>query len=134
MKLKDSWIEIDNMKFNARHGVLPQERLTGGEFAVSLKARFDISRAMRSDDVADTVSYAGIFEIVNREMLRPSRLLENLAGRIGESIFREIEGISELKVKVTKANPPMGAQCDGAAVSVYLINDKTDGKISHSQP
>ncbi|RRC99824.1 dihydroneopterin aldolase [Prevotella sp. OH937_COT-195] len=133
MQLKDSWIELDNMRFNACHGVLPQERLTGGEFIVSIKARYDISRAMISDNVADTISYAEIFKIVNKEMLKPSCLLENIAGRIGESIFREVEGIGELKIKVSKVNPPMGAQCDGAAVSLYLINDKTPEKISLSQ-
>lgn len=133
MHLKDSWIELDNMRFNACHGVLPQERLTGGEFIVSIKARYDISRAMISDNVADTISYAEIFKIVNKEMLKPSCLLENIAGRIGESIFREVEGIGELKIKVSKVNPPMGAQCDGAAVSLYLINDKTPEKISLSQ-
>lgn len=125
MQLKESWIELDNLRFNACHGVLPQERLTGGEFTVSLKAKYDISCAMLSDNVEETISYAEIFKIVNREMLNPSYLLENLAGRIGESIFREIEGVSELMIKVSKVNPPMGAQCDGAAVSLYLINDKT---------
>ena len=118
MQLKESWIELDNLHFNACHGVLPQERLTGGEFTVSLKAKYDISRAMLSDNVEETISYAEIFKIVNREMMNPSYLLENLAGRIGESIFREIEGVSELMIKVSKVNPPMGAQCDGAAVSV----------------
>ncbi|MDD7317846.1 MAG: dihydroneopterin aldolase [Prevotella sp.] len=125
MRLKESWIELDTLRFNACHGVLPQERLTGGEFTVSLKVKYDISRAVLSDAVEDTISYAEIFKIVNREMLKPSCLLEHLAGRIGESLFNEIEGIGELQIKVSKLNPPMGAQCNGATVSLYLINDKT---------
>ncbi len=113
------------MRFHACHGVMPQERVTGGEFVVSIGVKCDIGRAVMTDDVADTVNYAEIFKIVNREMQQPSCLLEHLAGRIGECIFREIEGISEMRLKVQKVNPPMGGQCEGAAVSLYLINDKT---------
>jgi dihydroneopterin aldolase len=125
MTIKESWISIDKMRFHACHGVMPQERVTGGEFVVSIEVKCDIGRAVMTDDVADTVNYAEIFKIVNREMQQPSCLLEHLAGRIGECIFREIEGISEMRLKVQKVNPPMGGQCEGAAVSLYLINDKT---------
>ena len=125
MKLKESWISLDGMRFHAHHGVLPQERVTGGDFIVSVEVKYDVSRAVSSDNVADTVNYAVIFKIVNREMQQPSCLLENLAGRIGKCIFNEIEGISEMRVKVSKVNPPMGGQCYGASVSLYLINDKT---------
>jgi len=125
MTIKESWISIDKMRFHACHGVMPQERVTGGEFVVSIGVKCDIGRAVMTDDVADTVNYAEIFKIVNREMQQPSCLLEHLAGRIGECIFREIEGISEMRLKVQKVNPPMGGQCEGAAVSLYLINDKT---------
>ena len=125
MTIKESWISIDKMRFHACHGVMPQERVTGGEFIVSIEVKCNIARAVMTDDVADTVNYAEIFKIVNREMQQPSCLLEHLAGRIGECIFREIEGISEMRLKVQKVNPPMGGQCEGAAVSLYLINDKT---------
>lgn len=113
------------MRFHAHHGVLPQERVTGGDFTVSVEVKYDVSRAISSDNVADTVNYAVIFKIVNREMQQPSCLLEHLAGRIGKCIFREIDGIREMRIKVSKANPPMGGQCYGASVSLYLINDKT---------
>ena len=125
MTIKECWISIDKMRFHAYHGVMPQERVTGGEFVVSLDVKCDIAGAVLSDDVNDTVNYAEIFKIVNREMQQPSCLLEHLAGRIGKCIFSEIEGISEIRIKVQKVNPPMGGQCEGAAVSLYLINDKT---------
>lgn len=125
MKLKESWVSLDDMRFHAHHGVLPQERVTGGDFTVSVEVKYDVSRAISSDNVADTVNYAVIFKIVNREMQQPSCLLEHLAGRIGKCIFREIDGIREMRIKVSKANPPMGGQCYGASVSLYLINDKT---------
>ena len=62
--LKSGQIFIDNMRFHARHGVLEQERLTGGDFVVSLSARYPLAAAAQSDDVADTLNYAVVYNIV----------------------------------------------------------------------
>ena len=80
---------------------------------------------MRSDNVDDTLNYAEIFEIINKEMQKPSCLLENVAGRIGKSIFEAMPEIESLDITVAKANPPMGADLDSASVELHLINDKT---------
>ncbi len=125
MKLSSSYISLNRLRFHARHGVLPQERATGGEFIVSVRAKYLFDKALESDNVDDTINYAEIFEIINKEMLTPSCLLEHLAGRIGRSIFNRMPMIESLDITVEKTNPPMGADSDGAAVELYLINDKT---------
>lgn len=125
MKLFSSYISLNRLRFHARHGVLPQERATGGEFIVSVRAKYLFDKALESDNVDDTINYAEIFEIINKEMLTPSCLLEHLAGRIGRSIFNRMPMIESLDITVEKTNPPMGADSDGAAVELHLINDKT---------
>lgn len=125
MKLSSSYISLNRLRFHARHGVLPQERATGGEFIVSVRAKYLFDKALESDNVDDTINYTEIFEIINKEMLTPSCLLEHLAGRIGRSIFNRMPMIESLDITVEKTNPPMGADSDGAAVELYLINDKT---------
>lgn len=125
MKLSSSYISLNRLRFHARHGVLPQERATGGEFIVSVRAKYLFDKALESDNVDDTINYAEIFEIINKEMLTPSCLLEHLAGRIGRSIFNRMPIIESLDITVEKTNPPMGADSDGAAVELHLINDKT---------
>lgn len=125
MKVSSSYICLENMRFHAFHGVLPQERKTGNDYVVSLRAKYDISQAMASDLVDDTLNYAQVYEIVAREMREPSLLLEHVAGRIGKSLFAAFPGIAEMSLKVVKLNPPMGADSDGAGVEVHLINDKT---------
>lgn len=112
------------MRFHARHGVMEQERLTGGDFLVSLSACYPLGKAVESDEVADTLNYAEVYEIVKREMNKPSKLIEHVAGRIGESILSAMPAITELTVKVTKENPPMGADCDGAGVLLRWTNDE----------
>lgn len=125
MKLSSSYISLNRLRFHARHGVLPQERATGGDFIVSVRAKYLFDKALESDNVDDTINYAEIFEIINKEMLTPSCLLEHLAGRIGRSIFNRMPMIESLDITVEKTNPPMGADSDGAAVELHLINDKT---------
>ena len=82
-------------------------------------------KAMQTDDVADTVSYAELCDLIRKEMAVPSRLLEHVVGRMAESIFLRYPEVSALDLSLTKENPPMGVDCAGAGVEVHLINDKT---------
>ncbi len=122
MKLVSGKIFIDNMRFHACHGVLPQERITGGDFVVSVSATYPLAEAVATDDVAATLNYAIVYELVKKEMSQPSALIEHVAGRIGERLMREMPGIEVLTVRVVKSNPPMGADCDGAGVELHWKN------------
>lgn len=118
MKLSSSYILLQNLKFHAFHGVLPQERLTGNDYTVDMRIKYDVSGALTSDDVNDTLNYAEVFQLVAQEMSVPSALLERVAGRIGDRLFRRYPGIEEVELIIVKQNPPMGADCKGAGVEV----------------
>ncbi len=118
MKLSSSYILLQNLKFHAFHGVLPQERLTGNDYMVDMRIKYDVSGALTSDDVNDTLNYAEVFQLVAQEMAVPSALLERVAGRIGDRLFRRYPGIEEVELIIVKQNPPMGADCKGAGVEV----------------
>ena len=120
MKIAASKIYLDDMHFYAYHGVMEQERLVGGEYSVSLAVEADLMEAVRTDDVADTVNYAALYEIVKSEMAVSSKLLEHVAGRIGRRAMETFERITTLTVRVTKLNPPMGADCKGASVELKM--------------
>ena len=122
-------IRLNNIRLYARHGVMEQERVVGGDFTVTLAVGYDFTCAMQTDDVADTLNYAQLFEVVKRQMAIPSRLLEHVAGRIADEVFDAWPDVQYLHLEITKINPPMGADCDGATVVVHLINDKTRKKI-----
>lgn len=125
MAVKSSYIFLENVKFYAFHGVLPQERKVGNDYQVSLRIGYDISRAMVSDDVNDTLNYAEVYQLLSQEMSVPSALLERVAGRIGDRLFRKFPAIQSIDLTIIKVNPPMGADSEGAGVEVHLINDKT---------
>lgn len=111
---------MDDMRFYAYHGVMEQERRVGGEYSVSLTVEADMTEAARTDDVADTVNYAELYALVGHEMAIPSKLLEHVAARIGQHAIETFDRITAVTVKVTKLNPPMGADCKGAAVELKL--------------
>ena len=121
MRLEQSFIELKGLRFHAAHGVLPQERLTGGDFVVDVRVQCDLERAINSDDVTDTLNYAVLYRLVESEMLTPSKLLEHVAGRIGKRILDELPTVERVWLKVTKKNPPMGAELEGASVEISLI-------------
>jgi len=122
----NTFVRLEKLRFRAFHGVLEQERTVGGEFVVTLRIGYPWQAAMTSDDVADTLDYAAVYRLVEREMAVPSRLLEHVAGRIVDALLRDFPLISSIDLWLTKVTPPMGADCDGAGVELHLINDKTD--------
>ena len=116
MKVESSYIFLRNVRFHAFHGVLPQERLVGGDFLVNLRVDYPVEKAMESDEVGDTLNYATLFDLVKREMQIPSQLLEHVAGRIAKAIMADFPAVTSIDLELTKLNPPMGADSDGAGI------------------
>lgn len=125
MKLMSSKIYLRNVRFHAFHGVLPQEGFVGNDYLVNLVLDYDFSSAMKTDDLQGTLNYAEVYQKVREEMAVPSKLLEHVAGRIAHRLFSDFPEIQKLQLSITKVNPPMGADSDGAGVEVVLTNDKT---------
>lgn len=71
MKLNDSYICLRGLRFHAYHGVMAQERLVGNDYEVDVRLHVDVEKALVSDDVADTVNYAEVFQVVRRQMAHP---------------------------------------------------------------
>lgn len=125
MRAESGYIRLEGLRIHAFHGVLPQERQVGADFRIDLRVGYPLTEAMQSDDVRDTLNYAGLYEIVRGEMAVPSQLLEHVAGRIAKAVGAAFPLVTSIDLVLTKLNPPMGADCDGASVEIHLINDKT---------
>ena len=108
------------MRFYAHHGCFEQERAIGTHFRVDVVFETDTSQAEVSDNIGDTVSYLDVYQVVKREMLIPSNLLEHVARRIGEGIRIDFPSVTAVRVKVSKLNPPLGGQMESVSVEVSL--------------
>ncbi len=124
MKITKSKIYIRSLHVHAFHGVLPQERVVGNDYVVDVSAEYDISRAVDTDNVDDTLNYADMCQTIKAEMNVPSQLIEHVAGRVAGRLFERFPAITALRLAITKVNPPMGADCGGAGVEIELTNDK----------
>lgn len=120
LHITHSTIFVNDIQLHAYHGVMPQEQLTGNDYLVSVSAQYPIDKAIITDDVQHTLNYAMVYDIVKEEMGISSKLVEHVAGRIAQHLMKQFADISAVQVRITKLNPPMGAQCAGAGVEVEM--------------
>ncbi len=120
LHITHSTIFVNDIQLHAYHGVMPQEQLTGNDYLVSVSAQYPIDKAITTDEVQHTLNYAMVYDIVKEEMGISSKLVEHVAGRIAQHLMKQFADISAVRVRVTKLNPPMGAQCAGAGVEVEM--------------
>ncbi len=118
MILESSHITLSGLRFHACHGAMPQERQIGGSFVVDIRVSCNLEKAVLSDDLSDTLNYGTLYELVKKEMSQPSNLLEHVAGRIARHTFDTFPQVEEVEITVTKENPPMGADLQGASVTL----------------
>lgn len=111
-------IELLGMEFHSYHGCLENERREGARYLVDFSCRYDISRAVVSDNLSDTLDYGDIYDIVADQMSVPSNLLENVAGRIVGAIRAAHPEILSFKVKVSKQNPPVNGPAAFSSVTI----------------
>ena len=119
MNINASYIHLENILFFAHHGVATQETIVGNEFYINLRLKVDFAHAITTDAVEDTVSYADVYTLLKEEMGIPSKLLEHVCGRIAERLFRDFPAIEEVEIKLSKRNPPMGADIDAGSGEEY---------------
>ena len=99
-----SYILLQGLHFYARIGVGAQERVVGNLYVVDLRIGYPFAKAMESDDVADTLNYATVFDIVREVMSRPARLLESAAGSLVKELSVAFPEISSIDLKIVKKN------------------------------
>ena len=124
MKLTEGYVFLQDVRFHAFHGVMPQETKVGADFLVNLRIGYPIGKAMQTDEVADTLNYAEVYALVAQQMKQPSKLLEHVAGRIVKTISKHFPLVTSIDLTLMKQNPPMGADIEGTGVEIHLINDK----------
>ncbi len=111
-------IELIGLEFFAYHGVYAEEQHAGNNFMVDLTVEGDFSAAVASDDLAGTVDYEKLYNLVAEEMQVRSKLLEHVAGRIMSRIAAAHPEIKKITVRVAKLNPPIKGQCRATRVSM----------------
>ncbi|WP_077404388.1 dihydroneopterin aldolase [Cellulophaga omnivescoria] len=113
-------ITVSTIKTYAYHGCLNEEALIGSDYSVNVTVNADLTKASVTDELVDTVDYVHINHIVKEEMAIRSKLLEHVAKRIIDRIFKEIPIVTESEVKVSKLNPPIGGDVEMVSITLQL--------------
>ncbi|MGC6424526.1 MAG: dihydroneopterin aldolase [Lentimonas sp.] len=106
-------LELKDLVFFARHGVLPEEAKLGQRFNVDVTLRLVDDLGFEEDSTEATVNYAEVYEVV-KNIFTGFRF--NLIERAGEAICGEIldqfEKVSAVTVKVKKPSVPVDCICE----------------------
>lgn len=111
-------IELENMEFRASHGCYDLEKVVGNRFLVNVAIEADVSEAAENDDITKSVNYLTAYNIVSEQMKQPSDIIENVAMRIIDALYRELSGIEKITVKVSKLAPPLGGKVEKASATL----------------
>ncbi len=110
---------ISNAKFVVCHGVHDFEKVNPQPFIISAELYCDLSAAMKSDNVADTVSYGDAYRIIEKTVRENCfDLIERLADEIMKNLFAVLHKVDIIKIKIKKPNAPVKGEFDYMAIEV----------------
>ncbi len=111
-------IHLEDMEFYAYHGHFEEEQIVGNQFLVNLTLKTNMEKPAVSDHLEDALNYQTAYKIIQEEMRKKSHLLENIASRILNALYREFPQLEHARIKVSKMNPPMGGKMNCVSVSM----------------
>ncbi len=114
-------IALNGIQLYGYHGVSELEQVVGNNFRIQL--HLDVvatESALKADKLDGTVNYAEVYRHVKEVFSVSSHLLENVAWRIVCDLFHSFPLIQAINVTIEKINPPMGADCSSASVTLEM--------------
>ena len=115
-------VTISGITGRGHHGVFGFERDQGQDFVVDVACSLDLSAAVASDDLADTLDYAAVAAAVVADIERdPVNLIETLAERIAHTCL-QLPRIATVQVTVHKPHAPLPVRVRDVAVTLTRSN------------
>ena len=116
-------IELRGLRVMGTHGALPEEQARAQPFELDLDVEFDMTAAVASDDVADTVDYGAVVDLAGRVVATEHfTLLESLAGRVADAVLSDGR-VTAVTVAVRNLRPPVSADLATAGVRLTRRRD-----------
>ena len=100
-------IALEEMEFYAYHGYYSQEKKFGGYYWVDVYLHTNFEKAAQTDQLSGTINYETVYSICQTEMAVSSHLIEHVAERILQKIADNFSEIEQIKVRISKLNPPL---------------------------
>ncbi len=116
---------ISGLRLFAYHGVNPEEKENGQTFELDITLEADLSVPCRTDDVADTVSYARVVKTVTAAFNEEKfDLIEKAAQHTADAILRTYPKASAVEITLKKPEAPVKADFGYVAVCIRRTRDE----------
>lgn len=113
-------ISLSDIILYAFIGVEEWERQIGTQFKVNLSVFTHNDLHTLNDNIDATISYAHLYEIVEKEMSIKRKLLETTCAAIAQSIKNRYPGVESGKITIEKINPPIPGMVGKASVTLFF--------------
>lgn len=118
IKSKDK-ILLKEIELFAYHGVLPEEKVLGQIFILSVDMNVDLRRAGRNDDIDETVNYAELAKDVAKFFCERSfNLIEAAAEAVAAHILVRWPEIISVEITIDKPSAAIGLSLKAPSVSI----------------
>jgi dihydroneopterin aldolase/2-amino-4-hydroxy-6-hydroxymethyldihydropteridine diphosphokinase len=112
-------IQIKDLEIYAYHGVMPEEKVLGQKFLISLSMYLDVREAGKKDDLTKSVSYAYVVQFVERFMRADKfDLIESVAEHLAEELLLKFPMLEYVTVEIKKPWAPIGRPVDTVSVEI----------------
>ena len=113
---------LRGMRFVARHGVHPEEKIEPQRFEVDVVLHADLARPAETDALDDTIDYSALYELVAAIVNGPSfDLIEALAGAIARAVLAATDPalVDAVEVRVRKPDAPIDGELDTVEAALF---------------
>lgn len=115
-------IELRGLRVVAVVGVLPEERERAQPLEIDVDIYGDLGPAGHSDDLADTIDYGGVTELVDGLCRAEEALLLERLGHVLAEAVAGLPGAAGATVTVRKLRPPVPQDLASSAVRVTRLS------------
>lgn len=121
--IKIGKIRINNMSFHTYNGVFPEEKRMGQRLEIDVELTYPIEEQVKNDDLTETVSYADVYDTIERFVLNHNyNLIESLANNVLQTLLADYPMITEITLKVRKYSVPIAGIFDNIEIEVSGSN------------
>lgn len=120
-------IELRGMRFEGRHGVLPEEATETQPFDVDVVLELSLAAAGTTDDLGRTIDYGDVFRRA-RAIVQDGphvALIETLAERIASDVLVAHPAAAAITVRVRKPRAPLPGEFDWAGIEIRRERDRS---------
>jgi dihydroneopterin aldolase len=112
-------ILLHGMAFEGAHGVSDEERADPQIIEMDVEVSLDLSAAGKSDELAQTVNYADVFEVCRVHVEERSyRLLEAIGEAVATDLLARFAAVESASVTVRKPGVPIDGVLEYAGVRI----------------